>query len=154
MMEERIAHYNSTACYLKKDNKVLMIKFLKKWGQVYAPPGGKMKSGESPLECIIMEYYEETGLTLVEPRLQGISYLKNSKEGIIFIYTAEEFKGNLTRLSAEGILEWINIEDLANIKQFEQNKKFMPYLFKNKLFEGKFSLGEQCEVLDYKIRTI
>ena len=113
-----------------------------------------MKSGESPLECIIREYYEETGLTLVEPRLQGISYLKNSKEGIIFIYTAEEFKGNLTRLSAEGILEWINIEDLANIKQFEQNKKFMPYLFKNKLFEGKFSLGEQCEVLDYKIRTI
>lgn len=30
MVKERIAHLNSTACYLKKDNKVLMIKFLKK----------------------------------------------------------------------------------------------------------------------------
>ena len=86
--------------------------------------------------------------------MQGISYWKDSKEGIIFIYTAEKFEGNLKELSEEGKLEWIDIEDLPNIKQFEQNKKFMPYLFKNKLFEGKFSLGEQCEVLDYKIRTI
>ncbi len=31
MSKERIAHLNSTACYLKKDNKVLMIKFTKKW---------------------------------------------------------------------------------------------------------------------------
>lgn len=52
------------------------------------------------------------------------------------------------------LLEWIKIEDLANIKQFEQNKKFMPCLFKNELFEGKFLLGEQCEVLDYKIRIM
>ena len=154
MEKERIAHLNSTACYLKKDNKVLMIKFFKKWGHVYAPPGGKFESGETPLDCIIREYYEETGLTLIKPRLQGISYWKDSKEGIIFIYTAEKFEGNLKELSEEGKLEWIDIEDLPNIKQFEQNEKFMPYLFKNKLFEGKFSLGEQCEVLDYKIRTI
>lgn len=83
--------------------------------------------------------------------MQGISYWKDSKEGIIFIYTAEKFEGNLKELSEEGKLEWIDIEDLPNIKQFEQNEKFTPYLFKDELFEGKFLLGDSCKVLNYKI---
>ena len=62
--KHRISHLDATACYLKKENKVLMIKFSKKWGQVYAPPGGKFESGESPIDCITREYYEETGLKI------------------------------------------------------------------------------------------
>jgi hypothetical protein len=31
---------------LKKGNKILMIKFAKKWGHVYAPPSGKFQKGE------------------------------------------------------------------------------------------------------------
>ena len=153
MKKERIAHLNSTVCYLKKDNKVLMIKFSKKWGQVFAPPGGKFETGESPLDCIIREYYEETGLTLINPRLQGISYWKDSVEGIIFVYIAEDFKGDLTA-SEEGSLEWIRLEDLQNIPQFDQNEKFTQYLFKKELFEGKFLLDDKCKVLEYKIRNM
>ena len=154
MEKERIAHLNSTVCYLKKDNKVLMIKFSKKWGNVYAPPGGKFEKGESPLDCITREFKEETGLTLVNPKLQGISYWQDSFEGIIFVYTAEDYKGKLTLTSEEGNLEWIKIEELLNIKQFEQNEKFTPYLFKNELFEGKFLLDDKCKVINYKIRNI
>lgn len=153
-MKERIAHLNSTVCYLKKDNRVLMIKFNKKWGKVYAPPGGKFETGEAPLDCIIREFYEETGLTLINPRLQGISYWHDSAEGIIFIYTAEEFEGELTTNSSEGVLEWIKIDDLLSIKQFDQNEKFTPYLFKDELFEGKFLLDDKCKVLKYEIRKM
>ena len=154
MIKERIAHLNSTVCYLKKDNKVLMIKFSKKWGQVFAPPGGKFESGETPLDCIKREFYEETGLTLLNPRLQGISYWKDSAEGIIFIYIAEEYEGELNITSSEGRLEWIKIDDLLLIKQFEQNEKFTPYLFKDELFEGKFLLDDKCKVLKYEIRNM
>lgn len=154
MLKERIAHLNSTACYLKKDNKVLMIKFTKKWGQVYAPPGGKFETGETPLDCIIREYYEETGLTLLNPKLQGMSYWKDSKEGIIFIYTAEDFEGELILNSEEGGLEWIELNELSQVKQFAQNEKFTPYLFKDELFEGKFLLDDKCNVIEYKIRKI
>ena len=153
-MKERIAHLNAAACYLKKDEYVLMIKFAKKWGQVYAPPGGKFESGESPLDCIKREFYEETGLTLVNPRLQGISYWQDSAEGIIFIYTADKFEGELVINSSEGSLEWIKIDDLLSIKQFEQNEKFTPFLFKDELFEGKFLLDDKCRVLKYKIRKM
>lgn len=153
LKKNRLVHYNATACYLKKDDKVLMIKFNKKWGCVYAPPGGKFESGETPTDCIIREFYEETGLTLINPRLQGISYWKDSCEGIIFIYTAEEFSGKLTT-SDEGTLEWINIDELDKLNQFDQNKKFTPWLFKDEVFEGKFLLDDSCKVLDYDIRTI
>lgn len=30
---KRVKYLNSTVCYLKNDNKVLMIKFTKEWGQ-------------------------------------------------------------------------------------------------------------------------
>ena len=154
MAKERIAHLDSAACYLKKDNKVLMLKYKKKWGQVYAPPGGKFESGETPLDCVIREFYEETGLKLKNPRLQGISYWKDAAEGMIFIFTAQDYEGNQLPLSEEGTLEWIELDNLKNINQFAQNKIFTPYLFKDEIFEGKFKLNEKCEVLDYEIRTI
>ena len=153
-MKERVAHLNSTVCYLKKNNNVLMIKFSKKWGQVFAPPGGKFETGETPLDCIIREYKEETGLTLINPKLQGISYWKDTAEGIIFVYIAENFEGTLDETSEEGILEWVKIDDLLSIKQFDQNKKFTPYLFKDKLFEGKFLLDDKCKVVSYEIRNM
>lgn len=153
-MKDRIAHYDLAVCYLKKDNKVLMIKFAKKWGKVYSPPGGKFESGESPLDCIMREFKEETGLTLINPKLQGISYWHDSYEGIIYVYIASDAEGELCKESSEGKLEWINVDDLLNIYQFDQNKKFTPYLFKDELFEGKFQLDEKCNVLEYEIRNI
>ncbi len=152
--KHRIEHLDATACYLKKDNKVLMIKFSEKWGHVYAPPGGKFEKGETPLDCIIREYFEETGLKLINPKLQGISYWKDKTEGIIFVFTAEDFEGNLTVSSEEGTLEWIEIEDLTKIPQFDQNHIFTPYLFKDKLFEGKFLLDDKCNVLKHEIREM
>ena len=111
--KQRIAHLNSTVYYLKQNDKVLMIKFTKKWDQVYAPPGGKFEKGESPLDCILRQYYEETGLKLINPRLQGMSYWRDNVEGIIFIYVAEEFEGDLKEISEERNIEWINIKDLS-----------------------------------------
>lgn len=65
----RANFFVSTACYLKKDNKILFIKFNKKWGQVYAPIGGKMEClGKHPTECLLREFKEETGLELKDPK--------------------------------------------------------------------------------------
>lgn len=153
MNKERIVHYNATVCYLKKDNQVLMLKFNKKWGKVYSPPGGKLESGETPLDCILREFREETGLTLINSKLQGLSYWKDDKEGIIFVFVAEDFEGKIEE-SEEGTLEWIPLNNLEELNQFDQNKKFTKCLFKDELFESKFLLDNKCNVLDYEIRII
>ena len=59
--------------------------------------------------------------------------------------------GKLINDSNEGELDWIKIEDLEKIEQFDQNKIFTPYLFKSELFEGKFILDDSHKVLKYKI---
>jgi len=83
-----------------------------------------------------------------------MSYWKDTSEGIIFVFVAEDFEGELKSISEEGYSEWIDIKDFSKIKQFPQNEKFMPYIFKERLFEGKFLLDDKCNVLDYKIREI
>ena len=108
--KKRNVHYNATACYLKKDNQVLMIRFYKKCGQVYAPPGGKFEEGESPSDCITREFYEETGLLLINPRLQGISFWHDSVDGIIFVYTAEDFQENLRQCQKKVNLNGLNLK--------------------------------------------
>ena len=72
-----------------------MIKFSKKGTSICSHLAGKFKTGETPLDCITREYYEETGLTLINPKFQGISYWQDKTEGIIFIYTAEKYEGIL-----------------------------------------------------------
>ena len=79
--------------------------------------------------------------------------MERSTEGIIFIYTAEKVDGDLQE-SEEGRLEWIDISELDNIKQFDMNSKFTKYILEDGMFEGKFILDENAKVLDYKIRKI
>lgn len=143
----------STACYLLQEDKVLMIKFAKKWGNKYAPIGGKMQEGETPTECVIREFKEETNLDLLNPKLKGIAYWQDKEEGVIFVYTATRVKGNL-RESNEGTLEWIKLEELGNIPQFEMNQKFSQHLLEDGLFEGKFVLNEDTNVKAYTIRKM
>ena len=71
-------------------------------GQVYAPLGGKFEQGKTLFD-ITRKFYKETGLFLINPRLQGRSYWKDSAEGIIFIFTAENFERELLEDSLDGV---------------------------------------------------
>lgn len=146
----------TTACYLRVNNEILMIKFNGKWNEVYSPPGGHVEFGESPRDCIQREFKEETGLKLINPKLQGISYwMQESKleEGIIFIFTANDFDGELVE-SLEGSLCWIDHQCLHDIPQFEQNLLFSNYLFSDELFEGKFEFDETGKLFKHSIQII
>ena len=81
-------------------------------------------------------------------------YWKAKDEGIIFVYTADDFEGDLTIVSEEGTLEWVKIEDLIKLPQFDQNRIFAPYLFKDELFESKSLLDNNARVLKNTIRTM
>ena len=65
----------TTICYLKDHGKTLMLYRNKKENDInegkWIGIGGKLEKGESPYECIIREFYEETGLTIVNPILKG-----------------------------------------------------------------------------------
>lgn len=110
--------------------------------------------GETPTECMIREYQEETGLTLKNLKLQGISYWNWCDEESGIIYIADSYEETLTLEFSEGVLEWIDIEKSPHMKQFDMNQKFQNYLWKEEIFEGKFLLNQDDTVNEYSIRKV
>jgi 8-oxo-dGTP diphosphatase len=136
----------ATLVYITKDDQTLMIHRVSKDGDLHKGKfnglGGKFEPGESPLECAIREVKEESNLDISDIKLKGhILFPKFDKKGrdwLVFIYRADEFTGELKRENPEGILDWCPTKDLLNLNLWDGDKIFIPHVFSNSTFEGKF----------------
>lgn len=136
----------ATLCYIQHDNKVLMIHRVKQeqdlfknfWNGV----GGKVTEGESPEECVIREVWEETGLTIREPKLKGILTFPNNRGSgetwYVFVYIATSFTGELTE-NYEGTLEWVSLSKLNKLSIQNADKYFIKWLKRKGIFSAKFT---------------
>ena len=82
----------------------------------YAFPGGHIEEGESLVESVIREVYEETGLTIADPKLVAVKDWEPDEGGryIVFCYKATEFTGQL-RSSEEGEVSWVEKDQLKKL---------------------------------------
>ena len=87
----------------------------KKWSG-YAFPGGHIEEGESLVESVIREVYEETGLTITAPKLVAVKDWEPDEGGryIVFCYKATRFSGQL-RSSEEGEVSWVEKDQLDQL---------------------------------------
>lgn len=87
----------------------------KKWSG-YAFPGGHIEEGESIVESVIREIYEETGLTIAAPKLVAVKDWEPDEGGryIVFCYKATRFSGQL-RSSEEGEVSWVEKDQLEKL---------------------------------------
>ena len=87
----------------------------KKWSG-YAFPGGHIEEGEGLAESVIREVYEETGLTIADPKLVAVKDWEPEEGGryIVFCYKATEFTGQL-RSSEEGEVSWVKKDQLEKL---------------------------------------
>ena len=78
-------------------------------------PGGHVEPGESFVESVIREVYEETGLTIEKPRLCGTKQFQNRKGDryVVLFYKTDRFSGEL-KSSDEGEVFWIPRHTLEN----------------------------------------
>ena len=76
-------------------------------------PGGHVEPGESFVESVIREVWEETGLTIEKPILCGTKQFQTEKgeRYVVFFYKADRFSGEL-RSSDEGEVFWIPRKEL------------------------------------------
>lgn len=107
--------YRQTLCFIKKNDELLMLNREKTptkglWNGV----GGKMEDRETPLECVIREVKEETGIDINMVEYKGtITWeVDNSYSGGLFVFLAEvsdTYLYNTPRKIEEGILDWKKI---------------------------------------------
>jgi 8-oxo-dGTP diphosphatase len=88
---------------------------------------------------VIREIFEESGLSLQNPKLCGLLMFPNFKgnDWYVFVFTATEFSGEMID-SPEGKLEWIPDEKILDLKLWESDHIYMPWIKEGKFFSAKF----------------
>ena len=133
----------TTLCYMEKDGKYLMLYRNKKENDVnegkWIGIGGHFEEGESPDECLLREVYEETGLTIENPRLCGVKEWENSDGSryIVLLYKTDRFSGKI-RSSHEGKVCWAALSSLPSLQLSLDFEKLLEVFLRDDLSEFYF----------------
>ncbi|MGF7056940.1 8-oxo-dGTP diphosphatase [Brassicibacter mesophilus] len=86
-------------------------------------PGGHVENGESFVESVKREVFEETGLVIDNPILCGIKQFqtKQGERYVVLFFKTDQYKGTL-KSSKEGDVFWIKKEEL---KQYQLANDFL-----------------------------
>ena len=134
---------NSTLCYIEKDGQYLMLHRVKKEHDInegkWIGVGGHLEEGESPLDCVIRETFEETGLKLINPRYRGLVTFVSRSGGKLYteqmhLFTCAEFSGELVSDCDEGVLKWVKKEDVPALPLWEGDRIFLRLLGEEERF--------------------
>lgn len=129
---------HTTLCYLKIGEDTLMLHRVKKKNDVnhdkWIGIGGKFEHGESPEECILREFREETGLLLTRWAYRGIvTFVSDDWCEYMHLFTATDYEGEL-RECDEGTLEWVPWAQIEQLPIWEGDKVFLRLLQENGAF--------------------
>lgn len=87
--------------------------------------GGKIETNEALMNSAVREFYEESGLTILNPQFRGtFQWIDDSPIiGVTHIITATEYKGELQNQNREGVLEWHSVDDLSSLEGLADYQK-------------------------------
>lgn len=117
-------------CLIKDGDRVLLQNRVKKDWQGYTLPGGHVECGESFVDAVIREMKEETGLTIIRPKMVGIKQfpMQNGRyeEGryVVLLFTADQFAGEVVS-SEEGEMEWVNRREISKISAVDDLEELL-----------------------------
>ena len=122
----------TTLCYLNIDGKTLMLHRVKKKNDVnhdkWIGIGGKFEHGESPEECMLREFKEETGLTLTKWAYRGlVTFVSDTWCEYMHLFSASAYEGEILPCE-EGTLEWVDTDKLTQLPIWEGDKVFLRLL--------------------------
>ena len=107
-------------CLIHDADRVLLQDRISEDWKGYTLPGGHVELGESIVDAAVREMKEETGLTILDPRLCGVKQFP-MRDGdyakgryLVFLFEATKFEGELAS-SEEGTMHWVNKADLNKV---------------------------------------
>lgn len=148
----------TTLCLIVNDDQVLMMLRNKKDNDVhlnkYNGLGGKLEKGESKIECMLREVYEEAGINLTKYNYVGKVTFKNFgyQKGTEVMYCFVGYKyENEIGYCNEGKLKWIDKDKILSLPLWDGDQYFIMKIIENKPF-NIYLHYESDKVIGYKIR--
>ena len=146
----------TTLCYYERDGKTLMLHSVKKKNDVnhdkWIGIGGKLEPGETPQDCMLREFAEETGLTPTAWAYRGVvTFISEDWTEEMHLFSATAADGTL-RACDEGELEWVQTDALTRLPIWEGDKVFLrlmrqgrPFFHLTLVYEGERLAGAQLD---------
>ena len=125
-------------CLVHRGGELLLQNRAKRDWQGWTMPGGHVEPGESIVDAVVREMREETGLTVLHPRLCGVKQFP-IEEGryLVFLFETEEFEGEL-RSSEEGQMQWIRRSRLRDYTTVDDLDALLEVMLKPELTEFQY----------------
>jgi 8-oxo-dGTP diphosphatase len=121
-----------TLCFILNGDDVLLLKGAatkRLYANLYNGVGGHVERDEDVLSSLHREVLEETGLTIVSPRLGAVIVADEGQAHgvVIFVYTAIAL-GRDVRASPEGDLQWVRRDRLMDYALVPDLRELLPRL--------------------------
>lgn len=130
-------------CLIHDADRVLLQDRISEDWKGYTLPGGHVEIGESIVDATVREMKEETGLTILDPRLCGVKQFP-MRDGdyakgryLVFLFEATKFEGELAS-SEEGTMHWVNKADLNKVNLVEDFHDLMDVMMNKEYSEFQY----------------
>ena len=137
----------ATLCEIINEGRLLLQrKSVGRFGEgKWNGPGGKVQPGETPLECVVREVLEETGLKVGDLTHHGaIDFYfgeKQSPDWKVHIYSTSTFTGE-PKPSDEGELAWFGYDEIPYAEMWQDDLYWLPPVLQGMKVQGFFVYDE------------
>lgn len=126
-------------CLIHQGDRYLLQDRVKADWRGFTLPGGHIEPGESIVDAVIREMKEETGLTVLEPKLCGVKQfpIENGRY-IVFLFRTEKFTGEVVS-SEEGAMRWIRKDELGAVRTVKDLDTLIDVMLRDDLTEFQYT---------------
>jgi len=150
---------NGVVCYIRDQSRILLqLKAPDRFGGGWwNAPGGKLIDGETPVEAVVREVHEETGLSVEDLREHGslTFFFGDAPEPdfTVYVFATDRFEGTVTA-SEEGELAWFDEAALPYDKMWADDRVWLPHVLAGRRVEGVFRLSDDHKrLLEHELRV-
>lgn len=130
-------------CLVEDGGRILLQNRVKRDWQGYTLPGGHVEPGESFVDAVMREMKEETGLTVIDPKLAGVKQFPiDGGRYVVLLFKAVKYEGTL-RSSDEGQMEWVSYDRLPEINTVDDFEAHLAVINSPELTEFQYTVDSE-----------